>query len=80
MRNGNLLKSRVNEICVKRIHVNQGVGVCPFLVNFFPSLNNMKNTNNENFTFSKRIYPEMFSQNNISKSDVEKVEINIYLV
>ena len=27
MRNGNLLKSRVSEICVKRIRVNQGVGV-----------------------------------------------------
>ena len=26
MRNGNLLKSRVSEICVKRICVNQGVG------------------------------------------------------
>ena len=25
--NGNLLKSRVSEICVKRIRVNQGVGV-----------------------------------------------------
>ena len=29
MRNGNLLKSRVSEICVKRIRVNQGVGVLP---------------------------------------------------
>ena len=27
MRNGNLLKSRVSEIHVKRIRVNQGVGV-----------------------------------------------------
>ena len=27
VRNGNLLKSRVSEICVKRIRVNQGVGV-----------------------------------------------------
>ena len=27
MRNGNLLKSHVSEICVKRIRVNQGVGV-----------------------------------------------------
>ena len=27
MRNGNLLKSQVSEICVKRICVNQGVGV-----------------------------------------------------
>ena len=27
MRNGNLLKSRVSEIRVKRIHVHQGVGV-----------------------------------------------------
>ena len=27
MRNGNLLKSRVSEIRVKRIRVNQGVGV-----------------------------------------------------
>ena len=27
MRNGNLLKSRVSEICVKRIRVNQGLGV-----------------------------------------------------
>ena len=29
VRNGNLLKSRVSEICVKRIRVNQGVGVYP---------------------------------------------------
>ena len=28
MRNGNLLKSRVSEIPLKRIRVNQGVGVC----------------------------------------------------
>ena len=28
MRNGNLLKSRVSEICVKQIRLNQGVGVC----------------------------------------------------
>ena len=27
MRNGNLLKSRVSEICIKRICLNQGVGV-----------------------------------------------------
>ena len=27
MRNGNFLKMRVSEICVKRIRVNQGVGV-----------------------------------------------------
>ena len=27
VRNGNLLKSRISEICVKRIRVNQGVGV-----------------------------------------------------
>ena len=27
MRNGNLLKSRVSEIWVKRIRVNQGIGV-----------------------------------------------------
>ena len=27
LRNGNLLKSRVSEICVKRIRVNYGVGV-----------------------------------------------------
>ena len=27
MRNGNLLKSCVSEICVKQIRVNQGVGV-----------------------------------------------------
>ena len=28
MRNGNLLKSRVSEIHVKQVWVNQGVGVC----------------------------------------------------
>ena len=27
MRNGNLLKSRVSENCIKQIRVNQGVGV-----------------------------------------------------
>ena len=30
--NGNLLKSRDSEICVKRIRVNQGVGVVQILV------------------------------------------------
>ena len=31
VRNGNLLKSRVSEICIKRIGINQGVGVfCKF--------------------------------------------------
>ena len=37
MRNGNLLKSRVSEICVKRIRVNQGVGVLHFR-NYFTQL------------------------------------------
>ena len=32
MSNGNLLKSRVSEIRVKRIRVNQGVGVRPTLL------------------------------------------------
>ena len=32
MRNGNLLKSRVSEIRVKRIRVNQGVGVFQLFV------------------------------------------------
>ena len=27
VRNGNVLKSRVSEICVKQIRINQGVGV-----------------------------------------------------
>ena len=27
MRNGKVLEMRVSEICVKRIHVNQGLGV-----------------------------------------------------
>ena len=32
MRNENLLKSRVIEICVKQIHPNQGVGVFQLFV------------------------------------------------
>ena len=32
MRTGNLLKSRVSEICVKRIRVNQGAGERQFLL------------------------------------------------
>ena len=35
MRNGNLLKSRVSEIHVKRICVNQGVGVVSSLLALF---------------------------------------------
>ena len=31
MRNGNLLQSRVSEICVKRIRFNQGVGVLKYI-------------------------------------------------
>ena len=38
MRNGNLLKSRVSEIRVKRIRVNQGVGVVYFLVYSYTDL------------------------------------------
>ena len=30
MRNGNVLKSRVIEICIKRIRANQGVGLPKF--------------------------------------------------
>ena len=33
MRNGNRLKSRVSEIHVKQIHVNQGLGIPTILVN-----------------------------------------------
>ena len=32
MRNGNLLKIRVSEIRIKRIRVNQGVGVLKFAI------------------------------------------------
>ena len=34
MRNGNFLKRRVSEICVKRIRVNQGLGVLIFSVDY----------------------------------------------
>ena len=38
MRNGNLLKSRVSEVCVKRIRVKQGVGVLYHLVPYNDAL------------------------------------------
>ena len=38
MRNGNLLKSCVSEICVKQIHVNQEIDVC-IMLTFFNVLN-----------------------------------------
>jgi hypothetical protein len=34
VRNGNLLKSRISEISIKPIHVNQGVGVVQFMTLF----------------------------------------------
>ena len=37
MRNENLLKSRVSEIRVKQIRINQGVGVHNFCLTVFPA-------------------------------------------
>ena len=41
MGNGNLLISRVSEIRVKQIRVNQGVGVPCFVIHFFFKYNSM---------------------------------------
>ena len=43
MRNGNLLKSRVSEIRVKQIRVNQGVGVYEFAYLHHPQTKNRGN-------------------------------------
>ena len=53
MRNGNVLKSRVSEICIKRIHVNQGVGVtvnCGVSVIFETIKDERKNKDYERIT------------------------------
>ena len=50
MRNGILLKSRVSEICIKRICVNQGVGV--FQIFVYSELNLLA-VGTLNITFAK---------------------------
>ena len=53
MRNGNVLKICVSEICVKRIRVNQGLGVSTKLIwNLHRTLENLQT---ERFCFSQHL-------------------------